>query len=148
MSDKKAFEQVMAARFLTQTFEGLHQLQVDNLIMYGYLVFQHIEFGELDLAADMPSKVIQYTLRTERRMPGRVAHLIPMLQTNVQTLLGPEWDILVIHGGKTIFGEKRDIATKINERRRQAARGPAAPDTKRSGRAPRVRKKSARRNRP
>lgn len=124
MSEKKgAFEQVMAARFLTQTFEGLHQLQVDNLIMYGYLVLQHLQYGELEVAADMPTKVIQYDLKTKKLMPGRVKHLLPMLKSNIQTLIGPEWDLVVIQGGKTIFGERRNVATKINERRKQAARG-------------------------
>lgn len=120
ISGKKenAAEQLLAARWITQTVGAIHQAQVDQMIVWSYLCIPQAEYGELELSFDSTDKVIQVEVKAKRKNPPKGSKMrLQLLANNLQFLLGEDWDLVVVRDGKAIFGERRPVADKINEQR-------------------------------
>jgi hypothetical protein len=109
---KSVLTQLVSARDVTKLTGTVDELQSHNLQMWGRIAFSPAKFGLNWSGAD---RVVEYDVvpgppePPERTAEELLAYL-NAIDTSVKDLLGPEWLLLILEGGKVVFtGERKDI---------------------------------------
>ena len=120
---------LMSLKAVTFTTGVLHEVQIDQLRLWGQLALGHA--GEFKCKVDTEEKTISYGLVTKKKTLTDKKHsfkwlakAVALLDQSIHQVLGDDWKLSIIHNKKVAYEGKRLKSTeeKLDERRKYRAK--------------------------
>jgi hypothetical protein len=148
--DPDIWNQLLELKALTADTGTIHQAQIDQLSLWGWLAFPHT--NSFDVAVGLPylnkSETeavefyrIEYRVKATKRPPKNFKSLLEGLDRSIKSLLGNHFETVVTVNGTTIYHKrgtaKRHLTMRQRIERIQNDGGTSDTGDKRKGTKPR-----------
>jgi hypothetical protein len=118
---KGIWEQLLELKAVTAETGTVHEAQVLQLKLWGFLALPHVQASEMSLAVGLPHMDgeearelyrVEYRVKSDARPPRNLKKLLNGLARSVKKLLGDYFTVAVLVNGKTIFLSKGERKVK------------------------------------